>query len=282
MKSDTDNAGIELPESVARRADPVSRQTRTRVRRFLPGIVALLLTGCSWTTPAANLQDFSTHFDAANKLYEQGKYTEAAGQYQDLLRNRIASPALYYNLGNAFFKAGQIGQAIAAYRQAELLAPRDPDLQANLRFVRNQIQGPTLAPDRWLGWLGRLTLNEWTWLATTVFWLWLLLLIIGSWRSSLKPALRGYVYTLGTAAVGIWLCVATLAYTRHTEPGAVVISHDVIAHNGPLDESPSAFTLHDGAELEVLDEKDQWLQVNVGTARAGWIRRDQVEVLPRS
>jgi hypothetical protein len=53
-----------------------------------------------------------------------------------------------------------------------------------------------------------------------------------------------------------------------------------VAHNGPLEESPNAFTAHDGTELLVLDEKDQWLQVTTGGPRVGWIHRDQVALPP--
>jgi tetratricopeptide (TPR) repeat protein len=251
--------------------------------RFLLRLFALMLMGWAQVASAGGVNDVSTRFDLANKLYEQGKYTEAAGQYQDILRERVASPALYFNLGNAFFKTGQLGRAIAAYCQAEQLAPRDPDLRANLQFVRNQIQGPTLVPDHWQSWLGRFTLNEWSGLAMIVLWVWFGLLILLQLRPGLRSALRGYLYTAGIFAAGLWLCIAWLVYLRQTEHKAVVTASEVVAHNGPLDESPAAFTVHDGAELRVLDEKDQWLQVNVGaTTRPGWVRRDQIIILPQT
>ena len=75
-------------------------------------------------------------FDTANKLYEEGKFAEAAAAYESLVQSRQVSAALYFNLGNAWFKSGQIGRAIAAYRQAEQMTPRDPDLRANLQFAR--------------------------------------------------------------------------------------------------------------------------------------------------
>src|SRR5215469_5260146 len=68
-------------------------------------------------------------FDEANKLYEQGKYTEAANGYEKILQSGQVSAAVLYNLGNAFFKSGQLGRAIATYRRAQQLAPRDPDLR---------------------------------------------------------------------------------------------------------------------------------------------------------
>src|ERR1051325_4488967 len=104
--------------------------------------------------------DISSEFDSANKLYGQGKFSEAASAYEKLARSGSVSPAVYFNLGNAFFKSGEIGRAIAAYRQAEKIAPRDPDVRANPQFIRNQIQGPTLSPSRWQHSLATLTRNE--------------------------------------------------------------------------------------------------------------------------
>src|SRR5882672_4567327 len=65
----------------------------------------ILLLLCAWNVARAD--DVSTAFDQANKLYEEGKFTEAAAAYEKMLRQGRASPALYFNLGNAFFKAGQ-------------------------------------------------------------------------------------------------------------------------------------------------------------------------------
>src|SRR5579859_917403 len=111
-------------------------------------------------------------FDRGNQLYDAGKFNEAIAAFQGVVRSGRTSPAVWFNLGNAWFKAGQLGHAIAAYRQAEQLAPRDPDLRANLKFARAQVQGPTLIP----GWsqrlLGRLSLNEWTWVAVVSVWVW--------------------------------------------------------------------------------------------------------------
>src|SRR5580700_574317 len=104
--------------------------------------------------------DVTTDFSAANKLYAEGRFLDAAAGYGKILQTGAASPALYFNYGNAEFKSGNLGRAIAALRRAELLAPRDAEVRANLEFVRNQVQGTTLRESRWQGWLGALTLNE--------------------------------------------------------------------------------------------------------------------------
>src|SRR5579864_8879588 len=126
------------------------------LRRLL--CLGLLLTLCA---PGLQAQISSSAFDAANKLYAEGKFNEAAGAYEKLLQSGRESEAIYFNLGNALFKANKLGRAIAAYQQAERIAPRDPDVRANLQFARNQVQGPTLLPDKAARWLGKLSLNEW-------------------------------------------------------------------------------------------------------------------------
>jgi tetratricopeptide (TPR) repeat protein len=235
------------------------------------------LTGFS-SLPAA--EPVASAFDAANKLYEQGKFTDAALAYEKILQSGPSSSAVYFNLGNARFKAGQIGKAIAAYQLAEKLIPRDPDLRANLRFARNQVQGPTLSPPLWKRWLGQLSVNEWTVLAAVALWLWFLVLCLLQWRPSLKPSLRFYALALGlfVAVSGTMLGVAWSQ--NRPANSAIVILPEAVVRQGPLDESRTNFTLHDGAEVQVLDRKDDWLQITIDPRRIGWVKRDQVLVAP--
>ena len=222
----------------------------------------------------------ATAFEAANKLYEEGKYSEAATAYAKLLQTGQTSAALYFNLGNAFFKSGQIGRAIGAYRLAAQITPRDPDVRANLQFARNQAQGPTLPPGRWQRWLGRLSLNEWTVLAAGAVWLWLFLLAVRQWWPGLRAVLRGYVLTSAILAGLLCACAAVAFYNVRLARVAIVITNEAVVRHGPLAESQTAFTAHDGAELRMLDQKEEWLQVSAGPRQVGWLRRDQV-ILPQ-
>ena len=75
---------------------------------------------------------------ATNALYEDGRYEQAARSFQQLVDKGYGDPVLYYNLGNAYFKQGDIGRAILNYLRAERLAPRDDDIRTNLDFARSQ------------------------------------------------------------------------------------------------------------------------------------------------
>ena len=85
--------------------------------RVLILLAALVFAGNLFAT------DVATDFSAANKLYAEGKFAEAASAYNAILNFGAQSPALLFNDANAEFKAGNLGRAIAAYRRAALLSP---------------------------------------------------------------------------------------------------------------------------------------------------------------
>lgn len=258
-------------------AQRTARPTLAALRSFTTLLFLLVLTS-QQTFASAEVE---SAFDNANKLYAENKFADAAAAYEKLATNGVISPALYFNLGNAQFKARQIGRAIASYRSAELLTPRDPDLVANLRFARNQVQGPTIKSTAWQRWLGTLSVNEWTWLCVAGVWATFGLLIARQFKPALAPSLTNWTWiTAGSTAI---LCACLgLAFTQNTGRDVAIVSiTDATVRNSPLDQSPSTFTAQDGAELRVLDTKDEWLQVTDGTRRIGWVKRESTTLITR-
>jgi tetratricopeptide (TPR) repeat protein len=237
----------------------------------------VLFIACSLAARAATFAPSA--FDAANQLYYEGKFADAASSYEKLVQAGEKSPALYFNLGNALFKSGQIGRAIAAYRQGERLAPRDPDIRANLRFARNQVQGSSAPSNPWQKWLATLTLNEWSLLAAASVWTLFLLLALVQWKPDWKRGAKNYIIVSGLAALFLCCCLGAAAHERNSGQSAIIIAPEVIVRLGPLDSSANKFIVHDGAELEVLDRREDWLQVSAGPQRIGWVRREQVVVM---
>ncbi len=234
----------------------------------------------SLATSAASLvvSNAAAEFDRANKLYEQGKFPEAAGAYEALASSGVLNSSLWFNLGNAAYKSGQIGRAIVAYRMAERLTPRDPALRANLQFVRSKVYSDerTRVPT-WKAAIRIATLNEWTTLTAMLFWAWCAVLMTGEMtrRRYTKTLLAGWALLVFSG-----VATAIAASDLRTESEAVVVAKEVTARFGPLDESQSAFQLRDGAEVMVLGAKGGWLQVRDAEKRTGWMRRDEAVVLP--
>jgi tetratricopeptide (TPR) repeat protein len=219
-------------------------------------------------------------FDAANKLFEEGKFGEAAAAYETLLTNGVRSPSVYYNLGNACYKAGQMGRAVAAFRRAEELSPRDASLRANLQFVRKRVNGEDKSPvPMWRSWLTLLTLNEGAALAAAGFWAWCMLLALREWKPALRKRLARPILAAGLLTALFAGCLGASAYLRYGDVSAVVIVKEAMVRFGPLEEAQTRYQLPDGAEVSVCDTKDNWLQVRDMSKREGWLKRDQVILL---
>lgn len=224
--------------------------------------------------------DAASDFNSANKLYAQGKFSDAAAAYEKILQTGVQSPALLFNAGNAEFKAGHLGKAIVAYRRASLLTPRNAELRANLAFVRNQVHGATVRESWWDNMFGALTLNEGTMLTVVFFWLTFALLVVRQIRPALSPKLR----TVTRFAVGLTIfssAVLGLQAANHfNNPVAVVTAAEATARSGPFDDAQITFTVHDGTELSVLARHDDWVQVTDASGKIGWLNEKQAEVLP--
>lgn len=245
---------------------------RAGIARRACVVVGLWLLTLATAAPAP--APAATAFDQANHLYEQGRYEEAVRTYEDLLHQGIRTAAVLYNRGNAWFKAGHLGRAIASYHEALELAPRDPEIRANLQFVREQVRPPSFKPGTLQQWLTRLTVNEWTLAAAVPFWISLLLLMAGQVRPAWRARSMGLLWCTGLLT--LFLAALTLAahlFWQYRRP-AVVITATAPLRNGPFEESPVLLQLHDGAEVLVLERKDNWLRVTPDGIQSGWVPQD--------
>lgn len=217
-------------------------------------------------------------FEDANRMYQQGKFLQAAQAYEALVSSGKATQSLYFNLGNAWQKAGRPGRAIAAYLRAQRLTPRDSEVLANLSLARASTQAPR-AVSTSQRWLERVSLNEWTVITCVGLWLWLIGLGIGCLRPSSKTRLRWWVRgaSILTCVAGILLAFAASQRLGHKI--AVVVATDASLKHGPLDESPVVQPLPEGLELDVLESEGGWHKVRGAARGIGWVKDAHLSVL---
>lgn len=227
-------------------------------------------------------QSPTASFEAANKAYEEGHYADAAAAYQNMLDHGSISSAVYFNEGNAWLKAGKLGRAIFCYLRAEELAPRDPDIRANLQIARTQAGANTavLPGNRWTRWIGRLTINEWTAAASVSFACFFLVLMARQLSPRFSSSSGGLAIALGIVSVWFFSCLGLSIDQRWGEESSIVIVPEAVARRGPMDESQSAFTVHDGAELAVQAHDGEWLQVSGPSREIGWLQQKDVMLSP--
>lgn len=238
---------------------------------FLTLALILCALPVSGAATASAPDDLTARFDAANKAYEQGHYEAAAAAYRSLLEAGASSAALHFNLATALHQSGRKGLAIAHYRIARRLAPRDAAVVNNLNFVRAPAgTSPLPFSKSRTG----LSLDEAATLAAVAWWIWMSLLIVRQWGWG---GGRGWSFAIRGAAVA-WAVFAAgagwLWYELEGSRPAVVVAEEAVARLGPFDESASAFILPDGAEVNVQKMKEEWFQIRTPDGRRGWVKKE--------
>jgi tetratricopeptide (TPR) repeat protein len=231
----------------------------------------------AWMVCRSSASDFQVDFDQANRALAQGKFADATHSYQGILKTG-SSASLHNNLGLAFFQSGQIGPAIAQFRLAERLAPRDGEIKANLRLARAKLSKSITVDD--VG-LQALSLNEWALLPLGMIWI-----AAGTWfLSVLNPRagsiLRGYTWGAGVLFIILSGLAARAAVVRYQEPDLVVVRPDAALRQSPFPEAKSILNLAEGAELHTENVRAEWLLVrDPASDRSGWVRQDMVVRVP--
>ncbi|MBS0262467.1 MAG: hypothetical protein JSS02_11000 [Planctomycetes bacterium] len=207
-------------------------------------------------------------------------YRESALQFESLLSDGYRNGAVYYNLGNAWFRAGEYGRAIAAYRKAQPFRPRDVYLEANLRQALAVAPGKLpAAPAPWwshvLFWTGWLSFPEKVYLAFGGLLVSALLSALSAlWRNSRLAWSSGAVLAVGL----VFALDAGLAYRDIAWPRSAVVTQETVARKGIGQNYEPAFDqpLKDGAEFTILSEHGDWVFGHFAGIGDGWLRREHI------
>ena len=99
----------------------------------LAGLISLIACLCFISFASASVED---DFVVANKAYSEGNYSEAIKKYNEIWSKKGFSASLLFNLASAQYKSSNIGQAVLNYERAKLLDAWNPDIHANLAYIR--------------------------------------------------------------------------------------------------------------------------------------------------
>jgi hypothetical protein len=242
-------------------------------------LISLFILLCH--IPLVHAEDFINEVARANDLYESNNYQQAADSYESLRKRGLNNGQLYYNLGNTYIRLGNIGPAILNYIRAQKLIPRDENLQANLNFAIQQtldkINSPP--PDKLATiffWVNDLSLNEnvnFAFAINLAFWL-----ILTAWfyfrTNFLRLARNSIAFLLLLAFIAIGV---KLNLESNSKIG-VVLAKTVSVKSGLDASNITLFELHEGALVNIIDQRQGWIEVQLDSRQKGWIPKDSLGV----
>jgi tetratricopeptide (TPR) repeat protein len=227
-------------------------------------------------------------FERGNQLYQQGDYAGAIEAYEAVHSAGFESAELHYNLGNAYFKSGDLGHSILEWERSLVLAPSDPDATANLALARSlTADAVEPLPRFWLfsavSWWVRLLPR--TLLIGLVASAWLVAcgsLLLRIWsRSADVRRLAAWLVVAGAALVlvfGTNLVVRELGLGQ-PERG-VILASAVPVRSAPADEDDlTLFEIHEGTRIRIDQRTGEWAEVVLDDGKVGWVPVDVFEVI---
>ena len=207
-------------------------------------------------------------FDEANAAYAEGRYGEAAAMYQSLLDEQ-PDAQVYYNLGNAYFKQGELAQSILAYERALRLNPNDKDAKYNLAFAQSRITDNITEQDFFLtSWARaiRNQLKEQTWLILSIGLFLLTLIGISLFLLNRTTWLRKTAFHVAWIALLFSLIAGLNARSLHqrdTLRNEAIITQGIVnAKSSPDRSGTDLFTLHEGTKVTVrVGRNEGWIRL---------------------
>ncbi len=245
------------------------------------------------TLLAAALGGRASTIAEADSAYMNDDFTTAVALYEEAIAELGPSAERFYNLGNAYYRAGHTGRAIVNYERALRLDPANRDAAENLEFVNSKITDRLETYQSVVGTTtdklsGIFSSNAWAWLSLTLF----VITLAGAGCYMFGNAILLRKIGFFGAGITLLLCIATGILARRTmskataSDQAVVTTPSVMLSTNPRtpkDRSEEAVLLHEGTKIRLVDsiysESSKWYKVNIGDNNRAWIQADAVEII---
>lgn len=243
-------------------------------------IVMLLVSACQWSVAATKAE--------ADKAYQENDFASAIEQYEAILEAGQESAAIYYNLGNSYYKSENIAKAILNYERALLLNPADADTRFNLELAKSKtVDKVTPASEIFIAtWIRSLTnlMSEAAWAKLAILSFILVLVGLSLYIFGKKIAVRkvGFI----GAIIFVIVCISANLFADSQKEklvvrtGAIVMSPSVTVRSTPNESGTELFVLHEGTKIVVEDNAMKgWKEIRLEDGNKGWVPTESIEVI---
>ena len=251
-------------------------------------LAILLLVGLPFAAEAQPLAYPDSLWNAGVAAYTEGDYAQALRDWKDVQATGMMSRELYYNLGNAYFKTGEIAPAILWYERALRLDPSDADVRYNLEFARAQTQDkidevPEIFFEQWRHALCYLLpSNTWAALSLVFFGITValvLLFLLGSTSARRRTGFFTAIVTLLLALLGWDFARWQRAEARRQDMAVVMRPVSSVKSSPSAESAKDLFILHEGTRVKVLDNVSGFSNIELADGRQGWIPSGEIEII---
>jgi len=222
----------------------------------------------------------------ANKMYESSEYQKAIELYKKI-ETDYRSPILFYNLGNCYFKMGNLPEAIVYYERSLKYDPENENTLANLKQANKLITDDirelpqTAVSQWWYNFTRNKSINFWAHLSIYLMIAGFLILILAVVRS--PNFIRKFSLLLGSlliiAGVFTFFLANTAKNNIENDNYAIIFTSKVDVMSEPKDSGSRLFVIHDGLKVDIISENNEWFEIQLANGAIGWIKKEDCKVI---
>ena len=248
--------------------------------KYLITLICLAIATIGWGQDQDN-------FDKATTLYQKGDYTQAAAVYSLILKSGKESSALYYNLGNTYYKLNNVPESIYYYEKALQLDPENADAKNNLIFANQmKVDAITPLPKTWVrqlsdGIVGLFSAHTWAVLSIIGVFAFVLSFLLYYFveRTALKRTFFSLMLVFLFFAIGSY----TLAHFCHKQVSqtqyAILFDKTVRVFSDANAYSSEVMQLHEGTKVEIIEDAKDWVKIRLVNGKTGWTKVNSLRKL---
>lgn len=219
--------------------------------------------------------------------YTAGNFKEALHSWIELYNSGYTSASLNYNIGNAYFKIGDVPNAILFYERAYLLKPADENINYNLGIAKSLTvdrfqEIPELFFIRWFNFIS-LTLhgNTWSMISLGSFILCLVFLSIYIYTSKFRLKVAGFwvaviLIVISFLSISFSWQNRTLVFDSHK---GIIAAPQVSGKSSPDNSGTDLFVIHEGTKVSIGDEVGGWYEITLSDGNKGWIPSGTINII---
>jgi len=257
---------------------------RSYSKSLAPHLVSLMMFGfLSFNCMGQN----DSLFGLANRYYQHNEFSLAIKAYLQIIEKGNQTPEVLYNLGNAYFKNGNLGFAILYFEKAKMLSPHDDDINQNLAIANARVVDKIdVIPDffikRWARHLvSLLQSNTWAIISMISFVVMLALFLMFFFSGTMFVKRIGLYSAVGLLFVSIltyWCSVERKKFItdNHT---AIIIEPSATIKSSPDTDGNNVFVLHEGTKVMLIDSIENWKEIKLTDGNKGWLESKSIRAI---
>jgi len=223
-----------------------------------------------------------------DNAYVRNDYAAAIQIYESLLKTKGEAADIYYNLGNSYYKMGDMAKAILNYERALLLNPGDGDIRSNLEIARSKIVDKTDAAPQifFVSWTNSLincmSADAWAKCGIASFILFILGLYLFIFSKKIILKKIGFIASIALLVI----VVLSNVFASHQKDllinrtNAIIMTPSVTVKSTPNDSGTDLFIIHEGRKVIIKDNSmKEWKEIILEDGNVGWIKTADLELI---